>query len=106
MPPLSPQTPPEAQATRRKNTLFCPSCGHASPTDGDWRTRATASGVDYTCPVCDAEVTTRPADRADPQRVQSASAGSTLLGRAVGVAFAWTAWQCPCPSGGSGASHR
>ncbi len=106
MSPLSPQSPSPARATRQKNTLFCPSCGHASGTDGDWRTQATASGVVFTCPVCDAEVTTRPVDRAPRSSVQSASAGSTLLGRAVGVAFAWTAWQCPYLAVGSGSGHR
>jgi len=105
MPPLSPRSSSAARATGRKNRLFCPSCGHASPTDGDWRHRATASGVVYTCPVCDAEVTTRPSDRRPRTTVERASAG-TLAGRAIRVAFAWTAWPRAPWSGILGANRH
>jgi len=91
MPTLSPQTSSEARATGQKNRLFCPSCGHESPTDGDWRHRATESGVVYTCPVCDAAVTTRPSDRRSRPTVERASA-DTVAGRATRLAVAWMAW--------------
>ena len=50
MPPLS--------ATRPKNTLFCPRCGHESPIDGDWCVRTPVAGETITCPVCAAVVAT------------------------------------------------
>lgn len=43
----------------RKGTLFCPSCDHASPADGDWVVREHASGVEYRCPDCGARITER-----------------------------------------------
>ncbi|MFB6189487.1 MAG: hypothetical protein ABEI57_06355 [Halapricum sp.] len=44
-----------------KATLICPECGHTSPPDGDWRLQRRPTTTIYRCPVCDAEVTRRPA---------------------------------------------
>ena len=49
MPPLS--------ATRRKDTLFCPRCGHENPADGDWCLGPAAEHT-ITCPVCETVVAT------------------------------------------------
>jgi transcription elongation factor Elf1 len=50
---------PPPSATRRKNTLFCPRCGHESPADGDW-CRTPTPGETITCPVCAAIVASDP----------------------------------------------
>jgi hypothetical protein len=89
MPPLSTPSSP-----RRKNTLFCPQCGHQSPTDGDWRVRASASRDVYTCPVCDAEVTTRPHDPGVADTPSSSAPTFRPLGRTIRVALAWQRWAC------------
>jgi len=101
----SPQTSSEARATGQKNRLFCPNCGHESPTDGDWRHRASTSGVVYTCPVCDAAVTTRPVDRGSRSADERASAG-TVAGRAIRVAVAWLAWPRAPWDGTHGANRQ
>ena len=45
---------------RRKATLFCPSCDHESPVEGDWRLRSCGDRTAYVCPVCDTTITVRP----------------------------------------------
>lgn len=59
---------------RRKATLFCQSCDHESPVDGDWRLRSRDDRTEYVCPVCDATVTERPVpeDAPDPSEPPSA----------------------------------
>ncbi|AEH37583.1 hypothetical protein [Halopiger xanaduensis] len=47
-------------AVRRKSTLFCRTCDHASPIDGDWRRRERGETVVYVCPVCETRITERP----------------------------------------------
>lgn len=54
------------RSPRRKATLFCPSCDHASPADGDWRLRARGDRTAYVCPTCETTVTERPADEDAP----------------------------------------
>lgn len=43
----------------RKATLFCPSCDHASPVDGDWVVHECRSTLEYRCPDCDTRITER-----------------------------------------------
>ena len=43
----------------RKTTLFCPECGHASSSDGDWIVRERAGRAEYNCPDCETAITTR-----------------------------------------------
>jgi len=38
--------------TRKKSVLFCPSCGHESPLNGDWNVEASDSTTTYRCPEC------------------------------------------------------
>lgn len=47
-------------ATRRKSTLFCWECEHASPIDGDWIRRASDGSVTYVCPRCGTAIDERP----------------------------------------------
>lgn len=56
-------------AARRKSTLFCRECNHASPIDGDWRRRERGGTVVYVCPTCETTITERPrrGDRDDRQ---------------------------------------
>lgn len=44
----------------RKATLYCVTCGHESPTDGDWTVRIQGDSVDYECPDCGMTITSRP----------------------------------------------
>jgi predicted RNA-binding Zn-ribbon protein involved in translation (DUF1610 family) len=61
MPPSAADAPTARRPTGRpKNTLFCPDCGHESPSDGDWRLRTTAAGDAYDCPDCRTTITVRP----------------------------------------------
>ena len=46
-------------ATRRKSTLFCWECEHASPIDGDWIRRSSGDSVTYVCPRCKTALTER-----------------------------------------------
>ena len=95
MPPHASRSPSAGCATPAKRTLFCQSCGHDSPPDGDWRVTADSDRVVYDCPVCDATITERPT-RDETATVSSTSrdsaAGTSLFARSVRLAFAWTAW--------------
>ncbi|WP_435076480.1 hypothetical protein [Halococcus sp. AFM35] len=54
--------PPDSGAPR-KAVLYCPTCGHDSPVDGDWRVARDGDDpnrVDYRCPVCDSAIANRP----------------------------------------------
>ena len=43
----------------QKSILFCPTCGHESPSDGDWRVRSDAYGERLDCPDCGVTITVR-----------------------------------------------
>jgi len=58
MTPSTAETSSTARA-REKGTLFCQSCWHESPADGDWRVQATPDGDRYRCPNCGATVADR-----------------------------------------------
>ncbi|ELY67563.1 hypothetical protein [Natrinema versiforme] len=45
---------------RRKATLFCWECDHASPIDGDWQVRSRERHVAYVCPSCETTLSKRP----------------------------------------------
>ncbi|MGQ3410723.1 hypothetical protein ACT4ML_00470 [Natrinema sp. LN54] len=51
--------------TRRKATLFCWECDHASPIDGDWQVQPRPRHVAYVCPSCETTLAKRPR-RTDP----------------------------------------
>jgi predicted RNA-binding Zn-ribbon protein involved in translation (DUF1610 family) len=91
---MSPSTSRSAstgRATHEKSTLFCPTCGHDSPVDGDWRVHAETDGVVYDCPVCDDTITERPTwAEATPVSSMShtSSPDSSLLAQSVRLAFA------------------
>lgn len=44
----------------RKTTLYCPSCEHAAPIDGEWRTVEAEGDRLLVCPRCEAVVDRRP----------------------------------------------
>jgi uncharacterized protein YbaR (Trm112 family) len=45
---------------RIKTELFCQSCGHASPIDGDWVADDSTPRYRLCCPRCDGVVVDRP----------------------------------------------
>lgn len=49
---------------RPKSLLICPTCGHESSPNGDWRTRKQETASDPTmalvCPECRTDITHRP----------------------------------------------
>lgn len=49
--------PPDGQL--RKATLYCPVCGHQSPTDGNWDVETVESQQEFHCPECDQVVAVR-----------------------------------------------
>lgn len=71
----------------RKSVLFCQSCGHESPVDGDWRIarvdrRTECEQVIYTCPECARTVSVRPVDRRPRTRTrEQAPSGDRLRSR-------------------------
>ena len=93
---------------RRKATLFCPSCDHESPVDGDWRLRSRGERTEYLCPDCDATITERPApadapDPSDPPSARVAKAWGDLVMTpvkmmcvTVGAGAAGDAESCDC----------
>jgi len=52
------EPPPDS---RQKAMLFCPSCGHENPVNGDWDIEQTDDGRDYRCPWCHTVISNRPA---------------------------------------------
>lgn len=46
-------------APASKGTLFCVSCPHRAPFDGDWTVVRTDDSAHYLCPECGTEVLTR-----------------------------------------------
>ena len=97
MPQVTTQSTPASRATEQKSRLFCPSCGHESPVDGDWHIQATADGDVYGCPDCGTELTVRPARESPSSTTHHPSAGDSLVARSVRLAFAWTTWLCTTP---------
>jgi hypothetical protein len=58
--------PSRDSVTPAKSVLFCPDCGHASRFDDGWHVVATADGTQQLCPVCGAEIASRPRTDAAP----------------------------------------
>lgn len=59
--------PPSNGPPHRKSILFCASCGHESPVDGDWSVAVHEPGTTrcvLECPTCGHVVVDRP--RLDP----------------------------------------
>jgi len=82
-------------AAGTKSTLFCPSCDHASPVDGDWRTRTRAEGTVVSCPSCGADLTVRRTDRTGVDRGTVAPfrpAAGRYLSRSVEFVSTWLTW--------------
>ena len=50
----------ERTPARRKSTLFCWECDHASPIDGDWVRQLRDRHVEYNCPDCETTLAKRP----------------------------------------------
>ena len=83
------------RAPGRKSVLFCPTCGHESPVDGDWRVQARGGALAYSCPACSETITERQLAEPTTSPVSAPSHASTdesLLARSVQLAFAWAAW--------------
>ena len=53
------ETHPSEASSRRKATLFCPSCGHESEVAGDWIVHTDDARETYDCPVCNTTITKR-----------------------------------------------
>ncbi|WP_340098363.1 hypothetical protein [Salinibaculum salinum] len=98
MPLQSCRSSSAARAQGQKSVLFCPTCEHESPVDGDWQVRARGETLVYGCPTCGESITERPTagDMTSPVSSTShkSSAGGSLLARSVRLAFAWAAWPC------------
>jgi predicted RNA-binding Zn-ribbon protein involved in translation (DUF1610 family) len=77
----------------RKSTLFCPSCDHASPVDGDWVAHERASGLEYRCPDCGTPITERETDRGTERDASNRGPGPNPVVRLtttwVRAAAAW-----------------
>ena len=70
-----------SESKRRKSVLFCQSCGHESPADGDWRVarvdrRTRHERTVYTCPGCAYTVAVRPGGRQSGDEKQDQDRGS------------------------------
>jgi len=52
-------TDTETTFRHRKSMLFCPDCGHASPTSGDWNLDWRGDSLTYRCPDCETELESR-----------------------------------------------
>ncbi len=71
----------DSRAARQKGVLFCPSCWHESPVDGDWQVQTTETDTHLACPACSDTVAIRPSADADTESI-------TLPVVTPGVAFA------------------
>jgi hypothetical protein len=45
-------SPQSSLVPQRKAVLFCPTCEHVSPYDGDWDVSETGEAITYHCPTC------------------------------------------------------
>lgn len=52
-------TDTETTFRHRKSMLFCPDCGHASPTSGDWDLDWRGDSLTYRCPDCETKLESR-----------------------------------------------
>jgi predicted RNA-binding Zn-ribbon protein involved in translation (DUF1610 family) len=68
---MSEPSPPPARDVPPKSTLFCPECGHRSPSDGDWTLAESTRETRYRCPDCDVVVTSRRSFDADDRPARS-----------------------------------
>jgi len=92
-------------ATRPKNLLFCPDCGHESPVGGDWVVRPSETRDVYACPECGAAVTARcrsdGPERSDPTTAAGSGAtGSSTTDGLAGLLGAWRRRLAPSRSFG------
>jgi len=53
-------SPSKRGGTPDKAVLFCPDCGHHSRYDDEWHVVDAHTAVQYVCPVCGTEITSRP----------------------------------------------
>lgn len=71
---------------RRKATLYCWECDHASPVDGDWIYEIHERATAYVCPDCSTVITERPRNEADfGHRSQPTTAWSRVVRTSVTV---------------------
>ena len=74
------------QPSPPKTTLYCSSCGHESPADGDWIVHERFDTASVDCPDCGTEITRR--RRFDRPPIVASTAAATE---------AWTAsWTHSC----------
>jgi predicted RNA-binding Zn-ribbon protein involved in translation (DUF1610 family) len=113
MAPASSRSSSAASTPRPKNVLFCPSCGHESPTDGDWQRQTRGNETVYRCPPCGDELTVRPTDGLPPVSNPGETTNISVLARSVELAadsvwlaVAWPAWTCTSGKRCSGTLSR
>ncbi|MEF8781496.1 MAG: hypothetical protein V5A39_00210 [Haloarculaceae archaeon] len=104
MAPASSRPSSTANTPRPKNVLFCPSCAHESPTDGDWQRQTRGDETVYRCPSCGTDVTVRPTGGLTPVSASGETTSGSIVTRAVELAVGsiwlavtWPPW--PCGSG-------
>lgn len=112
MAPASDRPASTARTPRPKNALFCPSCAHESPTDGDWQRQTRGDEVVYRCPSCGHEVTARPTEGVPEPTPGETTSGSVvarsveLAADSVWLAVAWPVWRCASGKRCSGTLSR
>ncbi|MXV61256.1 hypothetical protein GS429_04095 [Natronorubrum sp. JWXQ-INN-674] len=57
---MTPSTSGPSRPPSSKTVLYCFSCGHESPIDGDWNVRRAENCDSYRCPDCETTITDRP----------------------------------------------
>lgn len=70
---MAPDVPsPDTDGPLAKSVLICPTCGHESPSDGDWLERrcdtADGSKLALVCPECATDITYRPIESDSKQK--------------------------------------
>ena len=83
---IDPDSPPD-----RKTTLFCPTCDHESPIDGDWIVLERTSSIEYRCPDCEALLTERRWGDEDEHGQEQENDRDRDSDRAP-LVRAWSAW--------------
>ncbi|SDQ98154.1 hypothetical protein [Natronobacterium texcoconense] len=61
----------DGRTDRRKSTLFCWECDHASPIDGDWLRQSQDGRVACICPVCETTIVEQPGESVSSGKVRS-----------------------------------